>query len=144
MGSTIIAFLGGCSIGGDPLLVACEEVLKDRLRAPATYNRIESRERTEELEDYVWVAWQKAEGSLKEIFEARAAEAVGEGKPLQRITVHIVYDAANAFGTPIRGRADCTYLTVDDDRSGLATTSAGVRVDGLSHIEWLVDQLDRD
>lgn len=82
-GFAIPAALAGCSAFSSPEIKDCEQELLRELRAPSTYNRIEA-----------------------------DTTVMDHLKPAE-FWVSIKYDAANAFGTPIRGEKICRYALVD-------------------------------
>jgi hypothetical protein len=81
------AILSGCNSAQNKAVNACETFIKDRLRSPSTYKRI------------------NVDG-LGPAFE-------NEGHSVKMVTIE--YDAANAYGTPIRGSQQCTF---EVDKSG--------------------------
>lgn len=83
-GLAISVSLAGCDAILSPEIKDCEQQLLRELRAPATYNRIES-----------------------------DTTAMDHLKPPE-FWVSIKYDAANAFGTPIRGEKICRYALADN------------------------------
>jgi hypothetical protein len=83
--SALTVVLSGCSMaGGQPEVTACEEFIKSALRSPSTFKSVSS----------------KSSDSKS-----------GDGKGVREIFIE--YDAANAFGTPIRGSQICTFDLVD-------------------------------
>ena len=135
----------------DKLLAACEEILLDRLKAPSTYTRTSStpvisaaatleqfmgwdapgaRQRADEriLQDLTLL---EAEDLQKELFLAR---------PWTRYSTWIEYDAANDYGTPVRGAAECVLIQQADRPMELSKWPT-VRVDGFSALDWSVHQL---
>ncbi|WP_037462616.1 hypothetical protein [Sphingobium herbicidovorans] len=71
--------VGSCSMPENEAVKACEDFILTKLRSPSTYKRIE------------------ASGSL-----------VPFDKP-ETFTAVVEYDAANAYGTPIRDRQVCVF-----------------------------------
>ena len=82
-GIVISANLAGCAAIFSPEIEHCERELLRELRAPSTYNRIE------------------------------ADTTVMDHLKSAEFWVSIKYDAANAFGTPIRDEKICRYALVD-------------------------------
>lgn len=76
-----LSTLSGCSPNKDAAINACEIFIKERLRSPSTYKQVGV--------DYSGVTF-KSQG--------RDVRMVG-----------IEYDAANAYGTPIRGDLQCLF-----------------------------------
>lgn len=69
-----------------PELKVCEDELLAELRSPATYERVKA-------------STTRIDQSLLKETDSRLPHA----------TVHITYDAANAYGTPIRGEHFCYF-----------------------------------
>lgn len=131
------ATLAGCSMFDSPMLKSCEEILKVRLRSPSTYQRIEVISHTKTgLTVEEWVAehgTRKSQGvQQSDIDYGKIIAHLGESFTLNQLLIS--YDAANAFGTPVRTTALCTFPSVDGDDSGASTYN--VQVDGLSASDW--------
>ena len=77
----ILIGLSGCNPAQSQAVQACETFIKERLRSPSTYKRIS-------VDD------------LGPAFES-------DGRRIKMLTVE--YDAANAYGTPIRGSQQCVF-----------------------------------
>ncbi|HEX8573999.1 MAG TPA: hypothetical protein VF759_14740, partial [Allosphingosinicella sp.] len=71
--------LCGCNPVQSQAVQACEVFIKERLRSPSTYKRISG-------------------DALGPAFE-------NDGRRVKMVTIE--YDAANAYGTPIRGSQQC-------------------------------------
>lgn len=78
--------------GCSEALDACEDVIKAELRSPATYERVESNVYRFEQEEPPY------------------------------ISVTVRYDAANAYGTPIRSLAVCT-IPIKDGQADIESIS---------------------
>lgn len=124
-------------IGATALLVACNNpasvtsveerageicgiYVQQQLRSPSTFELIEStgysRELSrEEFDNYL--AYTPEEYRLEE-FDSF-------GNEIEIYQTVLSYDAANAFGTPIRGQEVCTFLTSDLSVSGSPETDEG-------------------
>lgn len=78
-----------------------------KLKAPSTYKEVEANEYTKELS---FADTQKK--YLPKYLGPKAAQAFLNlrGKKLQERTVFINYDAANAYGTPIREIEACYFI----------------------------------
>lgn len=129
----------------------CEVVLSDRLKAPATYARVEASKQQRSptsLEEYldidspekmkiamqgqaVSAASRQAFDVLKELYASRDYETV---------SILLTYDASNAYGTPVRGKAICSQI-VDKGKPTTAGILSGTRVDGYDRAGWSVYQL---
>lgn len=97
---------------------ACEEALKDMLRAPATYRRVSVDASSEEL----------------------SSRTLDHKTGAVRHTAWFEYDAANGFGALLRGSSTCTYDTVGG--RGWKADAYSVRVDGLTKLERIAKALD--
>lgn len=135
----------------DVLLDACDEVLKARLKSPTSYVRMSNTDLgigPATLDDYMGVmteqerrlndmiaaqdpAYKKAQESQRELYQARP--------PLKHAML-IVYDAANSYGTPIRGSAECSAILVEGADAATAKY-LDARIDGYSALDWSVYQL---
>ncbi|MFA7595899.1 MAG: hypothetical protein WCY92_06045 [Novosphingobium sp.] len=82
-----LVVVAGCNSAQNAAVGACEAFIKERLRSPSTYKQIGV--------DYSGVSFKS------------------EGRDVRMVTVE--YDAANAFGTPIRGNQQCVF---EVDKSG--------------------------
>lgn len=126
--------LAGCYSADTPLVQACEVALKKRLLAPATYRRVgvvESQSAMP-LEEYLT---NERSDSIKDFYRKL-------GKQPVRARAIIEYDAANAFGTPLRSFADCTYEASSADAvSGVSEHS--VKIGGKTTTDHLIDAVKR-
>lgn len=113
----------------------CETVIKERLRAPSTYKRISVDVDKDPLTRSEYVELLRSEdtgpGLTSALLEQQAA---GKHNPT-RYTLWISYDAANAYGTPIRSKSRCAYVshTGDWPRQGAYL----LEVDGLTSLDWM-------
>lgn len=104
--------LAGC---GRPDVKACEIFIKDGLRSPSTYRLISMSEQDEKVSK---PPLPKEAGELERM-------AWEQDKAQHGIRSLILeYDAANAYGTPIRGHQVCTFATIDGDLQDNATIDA--------------------
>jgi hypothetical protein len=114
------AALSGCDALEDKSIKACESFIKARLRSPSTYKRIDA--------------------------TAYGVVIKSEGKNLKTVTVD--YDAANAYGTPIRGDQMCSFEVdkggnyLDRDLEHTATM-ASIGADSEYAPCCLIDKKDR-
>jgi hypothetical protein len=129
--SLFAAALAGCWSSDSKFVQSCEELLKETLRSPSTYRRVGVVERREPipLEDYL--AAQKDSEAVKRLYRQQGTQPV-------RILAAIEYDAANAYGTPVRGAAVCHYDSTDGDASRIPTDL--VRINGKTRTDMLVDR----
>lgn len=75
----VLTMLPGCSLFGDTVISRCDDHIKSTLRSPSTYKRI------------------SVSTGLSPISSPKEA------------WVNTTYDAANAYGTPIRETASCYF-----------------------------------
>lgn len=119
------------------LVAACETALLDRLKAPSTYARVSATESSEpiRLADYYVDAFSRngMPGAAEQELNRRVHDHA------TRWTVLIEYDAANGFGTPIRGVSACTYSSLDGGTKGVSALL--VKIDGKTKTQWLVEAL---
>jgi hypothetical protein len=125
-------------------IAACEDVLKERLKAPSTYRRIETTPvrvfdgSYDQKKGYDLVPERKAEDEATYARNKTQRELNGhfrkwhEQDP-EMMEVIITSDAENGFGTPVRGRSIC--------RDSLWTTDTNPdvmmpKVDGYSALDW--------
>lgn len=121
----------------DPKMVQiCEELIKDRLRSPSTYRRVEVTQFSEA------VSAERAH-ALDPKMTRTEVIAINDGraKPTN-FQVFIKYEAANAFGTPISGLSLCEYYSVFG--SDKYANAFSVKIDGKTSTEWLVEGLKRN
>jgi hypothetical protein len=121
------------------LTLACEEVLMERLRSPATYAResvayYSGGEPT--FEQYVGT-----DPVSEEFLELKRVNFQDGNLELHQL--FLTYDAANGFGTPIRGLAQCTYVGRRDATTlpGEFALQMGVRINGKTSMEWVISQI---
>jgi hypothetical protein len=108
---------------------ACEAALKDTLRSPSTYQQIRVTERTETIPIEKYLADEKNE-AVRQVYLRQYKQAV-------RSLVYFEFDAANAYGTPIRGFSEYSYDTIDGDISRVSELM--VKIDGKTKTDRLVD-----
>ncbi len=136
---------------GHALTIACEEELKLRLKAPATYSRVESRTLLVEATtiDDVISSLGYDDLSSRSAEVRRWNEAIitmtrakySNSTPYKHQLV-ITYDAANAFGTPIRGMSLCvTFSHKREDLSESDFVSSSLLIDGKKYTDWLIDRI---
>ena len=102
-----ILFLVGCDGPSSEAIAACEVFVKERLRSPSTYERISA--------DFSGVAFES------------------EGKSVK--LVQLEYDAANAYGTPIRNSQNCSF-EVDEKGQFVDDLEHAARMSAISYSEY--------
>ena len=129
---------------------SCASVLSDRLKAPATFQRVDCPDfdvKPATLEEYM--GWNWPENYARDIRKAQLnrrhwdlqdtmKKSYSEGRHLI-ISTTMTYDAANSFGTPIRETAICELVTIDEAKV-VDTAGLSLRVNGETKLEWSVRQ----
>lgn len=115
-----------------PLLAACENSLKERLKAPSTYERVEDPlvvvdEATPEEAMPILPSEAEDEG-LRDARE-RMRQVYRQSGAFKH-TAFIRYESANSFGAPIAGLSTCDYFSYQETPP---TT------DDLRHARILID-----
>ena len=126
-------------------LSSCDAVLKERLKSPSTYKRMNSPTiklvRREISDD-------EFEESLADDLEEtkewkRRRRADGNYQFKTKYETILEYDVANKFGTPIRDLAICeSRENYGDSPSELAIRESSVQVDGYTRFEWTTQLLE--
>jgi hypothetical protein len=135
------------------LLAKCDDLIKDRLRSPATYQRVEvtdfTRRPANKLE-YLQVETPeklklRAEQSARDKRSAEIyarQEEMFDSRKMEELSAIISYDAANGYGTPIRSVSMCT-IYLDEGEALEVGSGLGVRVDNMTALDWSFEQLRR-
>lgn len=129
--------LTGCKPSDAKLVSLCEDQIKDALRSPSGYKRIDVKSFSDNLTVEQYAAHQKKHGLETTPFELELIEK--SGKPPVRFTAYVEYDAPNAFGTPVRGTEVCEYVSSDGTLKWLSEVN--ILVGGKTKTERLTDQL---
>ena len=128
----------------------CEAVLSDRLKAPATYVRVEASEQQRSpasLDEYLDI---DSPAKMKIAMEARAGSAASQqafdvlkevyaSADFETVSILLTYDASNAYGTPVRGKTICSQIVRKGDPTTTGTLS-GTRIDGFDRVGWPIYQ----
>lgn len=133
----LLPALAGCSAFDSPLIKACEDGVKLRLRSPATYNRVEVVEvaRPQPMSADEYVAFQA------KYYPASSNAAVDGLAPSPAVhEAFIKYDADNAFGTPIRGVANCKFATEDGKMPVSSISDMMIVINDQTYFEWAADE----
>jgi hypothetical protein len=140
----LLALLAGCD---SEMVAACEDVIKDRLKSPSSYQRVAVRERASEVEIDRYRILRIMENANEKSETVRKANRIlldyeledmrSGKKPLAKeLVATFEYDAANAFGVLIRGYAECKFISAGTKPSGY-----NVQVDGSTQTDWLVNRM---
>lgn len=124
---------------------ACEDVLLGRLKSPSTYKRISVTElHTQEatLDEFlgIYSEEQRLDYSRRNAGDPKLAELARwrsesfRNGEFEIASIILDYDAANGFGTPIRGSSWCSVVV----RKGADLDSAfgGPAIDGYTALDW--------
>ncbi len=105
----VAVMLGGCEKVDIKLLRLCEEKLKETLLAPSGYKKIRSNYTVHQNPEVVAISMLLGRVG----FTAEEQEDIKNKKRIPAIIEFIIeYDSPNQYGTPIRGKWECDYLTV--------------------------------
>lgn len=129
---------------------ACEAVVQARLLAPSTYRRVSLSEEVKSipLDEYRQMKWAEihqmnlsADGweVQDKLLDLDIAAMKQRNFLPQRFREFITYDAANGFGTPIRGVSECDYVSLSGDTAG--ANDLTVMVDGKNKLDYLDEEM---
>ena len=99
-----------CSCGARDVQ-ACEDFIRDGLRSPSTYKRMSLVSDDKQLNE-------------EEFRELTKLPRYGTYTPHQLREVLIEYEAANAYGTPVRGTEICAFVLTDGELPSKAAMKA--------------------
>ena len=131
---------------------ACENVLKERLKAPTTYKRLKATNVTKSvatLEQYLgWYTPEMVARKKKQLksnvhmrkINASQVELFNAGKYFI-YEIYVEYTASNSYGTPVRNEARCNlvtpYSTLENAaKDDVEKLSRKVDVNGLPSRGW--------
>jgi hypothetical protein len=138
----ILGWSPACSAFGEAEEVrACETFIQERLRSPATYQRAEVTVGTDEA---------ISEQAFNQAYVGERPDELGKilqeqvkGHALAIRRVFIRYDAANAYGTPIRSLEMCEFLVRDGALEGKGMLESRAKSAASSaQLRALTEQLD--
>lgn len=139
VGVSMIVGTTSCYPSDSAMVSSCEASIKKTLLAPTTFRRANLTEGKEQLTFEQYYADNPDAGGSPALREFQRKMA--KRSPV-RLIAFIEYDAANAYGTPLRSIAKCTYDAFDGD-DGSNASEVGVRVNGKTTSERLYDQAKR-
>jgi hypothetical protein len=135
----------------EKFLAACDEVVKQRLKAPATYERQDTgkmKSTSATLEEFL--GWENADKRRQSeqlmVTDPSYWDLIDDQKKMfaeggwDRVSISFAYDAANAFGTPLRSAAECSYV-ISSTSEFTAPPAPLVSIDGLTPSDWALVQL---
>lgn len=141
VGVAMIVFgLSGCDKEQNSFIDLCENSIKDQLRSPSGYKRIDLSYQKNYLSPDQYILKRKQQKESAELSQIQI-EALRDGsrKPVLFVA-NISYDAPNAFGTLVRNSATCDYLSKD---GGLdQATKEDVRINGKNFYDRVDDFVD--
>ena len=119
--------------------VACEDVLKERLKSPSSYLRLDCQgPYTEQATQDKYLDHEKLY-PWSEIPDY-TREEISKGE-LYITTAYLEYEAANGFGASIRGLEACTADHRKSESLVEAVRFSGPNVGGYDKSGWIIDQL---
>jgi len=124
--------LAGCF--SDPFVDACEQAVKETLRAPSTYHRINVTQKQVPIPLDAYLAANESSASVREFMSRLQKKAT-------RWIAYLEYDASNAYGVAIREAKECSYETLAESPSD--ATKFTVKIDGKDLIEKQMDAVRR-
>jgi hypothetical protein len=154
LATAAVAVVAGLSfyLTRDPFLAACEDAMKDRLRSPSTYNRLsvsDMRRRPATLLEYMEVESPAALAAkaqmlasdefLLGIFQRKQQDFEKAGMDI--LSIEVEHEAANGFGTPIRGWFVCSVFRNPGEPLG-DTAAPLVMINGQTNLGWSIDRLN--
>lgn len=154
VGIAAIAIVGGAwgwhlNSPEQVLRKVCLEALGERLRAPSTlkvlkWHPMERRTATK--------AEAIGEDPLRSDFDAANWVHIVELRQLQEqlfaahpedvLAARLDYEAANAYGVPIRKKTECTHTVSKDTKRRIALDAGSMRIDGKTKLDWSMDRLN--
>lgn len=116
----------------DRVIAACEDAIKSRLKAPATYARIRATmsEKKATRGQYFF----HLVGIPRALIDERIAEFESGSVSVSIHYGSITYDAANSFGVPIRSATECSFVSVGGRDPTPQTVDVGDAARKLSQI----------
>jgi hypothetical protein len=136
-------FLAGCEFD-DKLTSECEEEIKRRLLSPSSYERLSlwtKKELIDSSKSYENIAFKYRDiigFDPDKIYNwADQYEKIkkSNGTAPVMYTLHFEYDSSNAFGTKIRGRSSCNYISNDGKISNYISGMTEIVVDGQTYMQ---------
>lgn len=111
------------------LLAACDKAISARLKSPSSYRRIDALPyRPSHL---------SPEAAAGDGADPREVAVYARMGGAWRHRIMIEYDAANAYGTPMRAAATCDYLGFSEAPPDKVTDTL-IRIDGQTDSDWLI------
>ena len=126
--------VAGCNPFESSFIKTCEAALKDTLLAPSTYRRVVATESRSPIPLALYLAQENKSEAVKKFLRQQNTTAT-------RFVVVFEYDAANAYGTPLRLSAECSYDTTGDDPSSAHEFT--VRINGKTKNDRMADAIRR-
>jgi hypothetical protein len=122
----------------DDLLLTCEDLLADRLRAPSTYKRIAAQKTVKTLSfDEYWKGRRTNTKTERLIKDRAKKQHDPQNSPYLSTQYFIEYDAENGYGAPLRGYTTCVYLSDESNPYG-GPDITNVELDGETNLEYVL------
>lgn len=153
LGAVLLTACGSSDV--DTFKQACIDSMKERLKAPSTFKLVKFTDVSKPVtfdDDEIKAMEEQLEkmGDYKDLSEIerlkkdrlgidirKAKDGADSGTKFEGL---FEYDAANAYGTPLRGTFTCEYEAWDSVFD--ASDVPRVLVNGQTHIDWLLEQTD--
>ena len=126
---------------------ACLSVLAERLRSPATLQVVEwspmarrPASKSEAIGEPPLRSHYRADDFPGALDRWKKREDRFDISPPDILYMYLEYDAANAYGTPVRGYSECSYIVSSDPKSSVSISETGTKVDGFTAMGWSVEQ----
>ncbi|TBC64494.1 hypothetical protein ELH36_17995 [Rhizobium ruizarguesonis] len=138
---TPLVTLYGCNFFDAKIVTECENALKERLKSPSGYKRIEITRSQQVLDRASYQAYLNETFNSSPSLQEMSLRQFDKGtvKPTA-FTLIIEYDAPNGFGVPIRGYSRCEF--VDDDGVDSNASALRIKIDGQTNLDRLLKSLD--
>lgn len=116
-----------------PMMSLCEDIIKDNIASPASYQRIEFFEATKKLDRkaYIENVYKLDKNRLTRSDNMRRFDASGSNATLYSIV--ITYDALNTYGVPLRKTNICQTTFIGNNKS---FNKLNVKVDGVGYFDF--------
>lgn len=125
---------------------ACEVVLLDRLKSPSSYRFVSLTEvRVKPATKAEFYGWQTTQEEFEYFAKVRRDTRLAKMHKWQEelfalkpniVLAYLEYDAANSYGTLIRGVVECSMITRNDAYEPSPRDEKIMRVDGKSQFSW--------
>ncbi|WP_155272726.1 hypothetical protein [Bordetella hinzii] len=133
----MLVALSGCDSNKSDFLAGCENAIKDTLRSPSGYKKINVEYVTRELTYEAYTQYIGKEAASKLYKTQIDALKSGKDNPVL-LQAKVEFDAPNAFGTAVRGTSICEYVVVGKGQKVIIPL---IKVNGKTKTDMLADQV---